>query len=69
MIDIVDKLQRLSGYLAASGEEEGFPVCDEAADEIERLRRLIRGAHEALCYGTLNAISQARASLGREVRP
>lgn len=41
-MDIVEKLQRLSGYMAAAGEDEGYPICDEAADEIERLREALK---------------------------
>ena len=58
MTDIVDRLRNC-------GDQSEIEMHDakKAADEIERLRRLIDGAYHALCDGSPNAISQARAAL------
>ena len=56
MTDIVDRLRSWPN-------DDVFYDAKKAADEIERLRRLIDGAYRALCDGSPNAISQARAAL------
>ena len=48
-LDIVDRLRSVGGYFDEAAKK--FVSCGEAADEIERLRNLLREASGPMSYG------------------